>query len=106
MIWACRATRCSGHERSGRTTCRRAQHQEAAAAALDAYETVLGELLARYPDLTAVRLLEELRQRGFTGSYTTLRRGLQELRPKSGPKPVLRFETGLGAQAQMGLLDL
>ena len=69
--------------------------------ALNAYAPVLGELLARYPDLTAVRLLEELRQRGFTGSYTTLRRGLQELRPKSGPKPVLRFETGPGHQAQM-----
>ena len=69
--------------------------------ALNAYAMVLGELLTRYPDLTAVRLLEELRQRGFTGSYTTLRRGLQELRPKSGPKPVLRFETGPGAQAQM-----
>ena len=68
---------------------------------LEPYATVLGELLARYPDLTGVRLLEELRQRGFTGSYTTLRRGLQELRPKSGPQPVLRFETGPGHQAQM-----
>lgn len=69
--------------------------------ALDAYETVLQELLARYPDLTGVRLLEELKQRGFTGSYSTLRRRLQELRPRCTPLPVQRFETGPGAQAQM-----
>src|SRR3954468_13119816 len=37
---------------------------------LDRYEPVLEELLGRYPDLNATRLLEELRQRGFSGGYT------------------------------------
>src|SRR5689334_10613341 len=53
--------------------------------ALDAYESVLHELLARYADLTGVRLFEELRQRGYAGSYSTVRLRLRELRPRSGP---------------------
>jgi transposase len=83
-------------QRAGVDTARQRRPQ-----ALDAYETVMQELLARYPELTGVRLLEELRQRGFAGSYSTLRRRLQELRPRSTPRPVQRFETGPGLQAQM-----
>jgi len=75
---------------------------------LDAYEPLLQELLARYPNLTVQRALQELQARGFTGQYTIVRQRLRQLRPRPAPAPVPRFETGPGEQAQMdyGVYDL
>ena len=64
---------------------------------LDAYQPLLEELLAKYPDLTVERALQELRARGFAGRYTIVRQRLRLLRPRTAPAPVARFETGPGA---------
>jgi transposase len=75
---------------------------------IDPFEPLLKELLAKYPNLTTQRALQELQARGFTGQYTVVRQRLGLLRPRAARTAVPRFETGPGLQAQMdfGVYDL
>jgi transposase len=75
---------------------------------VDDFEPVLKELLAKYPNLTVERALQELRSRGYSGGYTVLRQRVRLLRPRPALAPVPRFETGPGMQAQMdhGVYDI
>ncbi len=68
---------------------------------LDPYLETMKSLFERYPNITGVRMLEELRETGYTGGRSILNERMRQLRPKAKRDPVPRFETGPGIQAQM-----
>jgi transposase len=69
---------------------------------LGPYLAFLGERISAFPDLTAVRLTREIREMGYAGAYTAVKRHLAAIRPDSGPRPYeVRFETPPGVQAQV-----
>jgi transposase len=62
----------------------------------------LRERLIAFPDLSAARLTREVRELGYAGAYTAVKRFLAAIRPENGPKPYeVRFETPPGLQAQV-----
>lgn len=68
---------------------------------LDPYRPLIKELLERYPDITGVRMYEELTADGFDGGKTILTDYLRKMRPRPKKDPVVRFETAPGKQGQM-----
>ena len=68
---------------------------------LDAFKPIVRARLEAYPELSAVRLFEEIRAAGYTGSYTQLKTFVRSVRPQKEPEPVVRFETPSGRQAQV-----
>ena len=71
------------------------------ASKLDPHEDTLHGWLEQYPDLTAVRALEKLQQRGFDGGYTIVREWLKEQRGPRQPKQAVQIvDTPPGQQAQ------
>jgi transposase len=65
------------------------------------FEPYLRERLKAYPDLTAVRLWREIKERSFTGGYSAVRDRVRDLRPAPSAGFEVRFETPPGEQAQV-----
>lgn len=68
---------------------------------LDRYLPFMRRLLEEFPDITGVRMFEELREAGYTGGITILRDRLRSMRKRPKREPVVRFETEPGRQGQM-----
>ena len=73
----------------------------AVATKVDPYKAIIETRLAAYPELSVVRLLEEIRAAGYGGGYSQLKAFVRQVRPVEPPEPVVRFETPAGRQAQV-----
>src|SRR5260370_36223287 len=83
------------------------------ASLLHPYLNQVKDLLAKYPDLSAVRIREEIARgpQGYTGSATVLRRYFREVRPASGrlyqevpyqPAQAMQIDWGECGRVQVG----
>src|SRR5262245_62681797 len=68
---------------------------------LDAFKAIIEARLAAYPELSAVRLFDEIRAAGYVGGYTQLKAFVRRVRPAPPSEAVIRFETPAGRQAQV-----
>jgi transposase len=59
------------------------------ASKVDAYAARATELLGQYRDITAQRVFETLREEGFTGGYTAVKKYVRAQRPPPRPTPSL-----------------
>ncbi len=82
-------------ERSGAST------PEVRPSGLDPFRPYIVERVTEYPQLTALRLFEELRARGYMLGIAQLRRYIARVRSPRARKVYLRFETEPGEQAQV-----
>lgn len=68
---------------------------------LDPYRAYLHERVVAWPELSGVRLLREVRERGYGGGITQLNDFLRSVRPAPVAPFEVRFETAAGRQAQV-----
>lgn len=69
---------------------------------LAAFMNFVRERVAAFPDLSAAKLTREIRELGYVGAYTAVKRHLAAIRPENRPKLYeVRFETPPGVQAQV-----
>jgi transposase len=69
------------------------------------FEEFVRQRVAAWPELTGARLLREIREMGYAGSYTVLKRLLRRIRPPQAPAFEHRFETPAGHQAQVDFAE-
>jgi transposase len=68
---------------------------------LTPFAPYLRERIAAFPELTASRLLREIRELGYAGGYTAVKDFLRTIRPRAQQVFERRFETPPGKQAQV-----
>lgn len=68
---------------------------------LQPYKAYLAQKLESYPGISATRLLREIKEMGYQGSYTLLTDYLRRIRPSKPIEFEKRFETAPGKQAQV-----
>ncbi|MDQ3401279.1 MAG: IS21 family transposase, partial [Chloroflexota bacterium] len=59
------------------------------ASRLDVFKPRISELIAKFGDITAQRVLETLRAEGFDGGYTAVKKHMRAVRPPPRPAPSL-----------------
>lgn len=68
---------------------------------LEPYKTFVVATLDQHPRLRSTRLLEMIRQRGYTGSIWPVRRFVRRVRPTSRHEAFFRLSTLPGEQRQV-----
>jgi transposase len=68
---------------------------------IDAYRPMIAARLEAYPELSCIRLFEEIRAAGYSGGLTQVKLLVRKIRPRPVPEPLIRFETPPGKQAQV-----
>jgi transposase len=68
---------------------------------IDPYLPFIVDTLNQFPKLTAARLYEMAKQRGYSGGQSMFRQRISELRPRKQPEAYLRLKTLPGEQAQV-----
>jgi transposase len=68
---------------------------------IDPYRGILYSRLEAFPELSSVRLYDELRAAGYEGGYTQVKEYVRQVRPRPAMEPVVRFETPPGQQGQV-----
>lgn len=76
-------------------------HRAPSPSKLDPFKERIGDLLAEYPDLSAVRVREILQQEGFDGGETIVRAHLRRVRPR----PTQAFQRMVYPPGRIGQVD-
>jgi len=72
---------------------------------IDQFESYLRDRVLAFPDLSGARLLREIREIGYEGSYSAVTDFLREIRPSKQSPFERRFETPPGRQAQVDFAE-
>ena len=83
------AAHAAAREESGQPVIAARPPRAPRASKVDAYAARVTELLGQYHDITAQRVFETLREEGFGGGYTAVKKYVRARRPPPRPTPSL-----------------